>query len=59
MRQERIFPWQDAVRLRDSVLGPAKSLPLKQGNHGCANVPYLRHPSGADWAARPPGSPTG
>ena len=35
-RQDRIIPWQDAVRLRDSVPGPAELLLLEQGNHGCA-----------------------
>ena len=51
-RQDRIFPWQDAVRLRDSVPGQAELLLLKQGNHGCANVPYLHRPYSADWMAR-------
>jgi 2,6-dihydroxypseudooxynicotine hydrolase len=51
-RQDRIFPWQDAVRLRDSVPGPAELLLLEQGNHGCANVPYLHRPYSADWMAR-------
>ena len=51
-RQDRIFPWQDAVRLRDSVPGPAELLLLEQGNHGCANLPYLHRPYSADWMAR-------
>jgi 2,6-dihydroxypseudooxynicotine hydrolase len=51
-RQDRIFPWQDAVRLRDSVPGPAELLLLDDGNHGCANVIYRHRPYSADWMAR-------
>ncbi|HEX4258965.1 MAG TPA: alpha/beta fold hydrolase [Streptosporangiaceae bacterium] len=51
-RQDRIFPWQDAVRLRDSVPGPAELLLLEDGNHGCANVVYRHRPYSADWMAR-------
>jgi 2,6-dihydroxypseudooxynicotine hydrolase len=51
-RRDRIFPWQDAVRLRDSVPGPAELLLLDDGNHGCANVPYRHRPYSADWMAR-------
>ncbi|MGO9081101.1 MAG: alpha/beta hydrolase family protein [Streptosporangiaceae bacterium] len=51
-RQDRIIPWRDAVRLRDAVPSPAEVLLLEQGNHGCANVPYLHRPYSADWMAR-------
>jgi pimeloyl-ACP methyl ester carboxylesterase len=51
-RQDRIFPWQDAVRLRDRVPGPAELLLLEDGNHGCANVIYRHRPYSADWMAR-------
>jgi 2,6-dihydroxypseudooxynicotine hydrolase len=51
-RQDRIFPWQDAARLRDSVPGPAELLLLDEGNHGCANMPYRHRPYAADWLAR-------
>jgi 2,6-dihydroxypseudooxynicotine hydrolase len=51
-RQDRIFPWQDAARLRDSVPGPAELLLLDEGNHGCANMPYRHRPYAADWMAR-------
>lgn len=51
-RQDRIFPWRDAVRLRDGVPGPAELLLLDDGNHGCANVPYRHRPYSADWMAR-------
>ena len=50
-RQDRIFPWQDAVRLRDSVPG-RPSCCCWSSNHGCANLPYLHRPSSADWMAR-------
>jgi hypothetical protein len=32
--------------------GPAELLLLEQGNHGCANLPYLHRPYSADWMAR-------
>jgi 2,6-dihydroxypseudooxynicotine hydrolase len=50
-QQDRIFPWQDAVRLRDEAGGPAELLLLADGNHGCANVPYQHRPYSADWMA--------
>jgi hypothetical protein len=53
-RQDRIFPWQGGVRLRDSVPGPAELLLLDQGNHGCGNVPYPHRPYSADWMAHQP-----
>lgn len=57
-QRDRIFPWQDAVRLRDEAGGPAELLLLADGNHGCANVPYQHRPYSADWMAdrlAPPG----
>jgi dienelactone hydrolase len=50
-QRDRIFPWQDAVRLRDEVGANAELLLLAQGNHGCANVPYEHRPYSADWMA--------
>jgi dienelactone hydrolase len=50
-RRDRIFPWQDAVRLRDEVGDSAELLLLDDGNHGCANVPYKHRPYSADWMA--------
>ena len=54
-RQDRLIPWQHAVRLRDAVAGPVELLMLEDGNHGCANV-AARHrpPPPTGW---PPGSP--
>jgi dienelactone hydrolase len=50
-QRDRIFPWQDAVRLRDEAGGPTELLLLADGNHGCANVPYQHRPYSADWMA--------
>ncbi len=49
---DRLFPWQDAVRLRDEAGPDAELLLLEDGNHGCANVPYRHRPYSADWMAR-------
>jgi alpha-beta hydrolase superfamily lysophospholipase len=57
-RQDRLIPWQHAVRLRDAVAGPATLLMLEDGNHGCANVAPQHRPLTADWlAARLAGGP--
>jgi 2,6-dihydroxypseudooxynicotine hydrolase len=50
-RQDRLIPWRQAVRLRDSVAGPAELLMLEDGNHGCANVAPWHRPRTADWLA--------
>ena len=51
-RQDNIVGWQGGRRLADETAGPAKLLLLEEGNHGCANVPYLHRPYSADWMAR-------
>jgi 2,6-dihydroxypseudooxynicotine hydrolase len=48
-RKDRLFPWQDAERLRDSVSGEVELLMLEDGNHGCANVAPWHRPYTADW----------
>jgi 2,6-dihydroxypseudooxynicotine hydrolase len=50
-RKDRLFPWQDAERLRDAVSGTAELLLLDDGNHGCANVAPWHRPYTADWLA--------
>ena len=50
-RQDRLIPWQQAVRLRDAVSGPVELLMLEDGNHGCANVAPWHRPRTADWLA--------
>jgi len=50
-RKDRLIPWQNAVRLRDSVAGPVELLMLEDGNHGCANVAPWHRPRTADWLA--------
>lgn len=50
-QRDRIFPWQDAARLRDEAGGEAELLLLEDGNHGCANVPYKHRNYSADWMA--------
>ncbi|NPD04230.1 alpha/beta hydrolase [Nocardioides sp. zg-1308] len=57
-RQDRLIPWEDAVRMRDAVAGPVTLLLLEDGNHGCANVAPQHRPTTADWlAARLLGAP--
>lgn len=57
-RLDRLIPWEQAVRLRDAVGGPAELLLLEDGNHGCANVAPHHRPLTADWlAARLLGAP--
>jgi len=50
-KRDRIFRWQDAQRLADEIGADAELLLLDEGNHGCANVPYLHRPFSADWMA--------
>ncbi|MCW2851229.1 MAG: protein of unknown function hydrolase family protein, partial [Nocardioides sp.] len=50
-RQDRLIPWENAVRLRDAVSGPVELLMLEEGNHGCANVAPWHRPRTADWLA--------
>ena len=50
-RQDRLIPWEQAVRLRDAVTGPVELLMLEDGNHGCANVAPWHRPRTADWLA--------
>jgi 2,6-dihydroxypseudooxynicotine hydrolase len=50
-KRDRIFPWQDAQRLAEEIGDRAELLLLDEGNHGCANVPYLHRPYSADWMA--------
>ncbi len=57
-RRDRLIPWENAVRMRDAVAGPASLLMLEDGNHGCANVSEQHRPITADWlAARLLGGP--
>lgn len=50
-RQDRLIPWENAVRLRDAVAGPVELVMLEDGNHGCANVAPWHRPRTADWLA--------
>ena len=50
-RQDRLFPWQQAERLRQEAGGEAEMLMLEKGNHGCANVAPWHRPYTADWLA--------
>jgi dienelactone hydrolase len=51
-QRDRMFPWQDAVRLQEEAGPAAELMLLEDGNHGCANVTYRHRPYGADWMAR-------
>ncbi len=50
-RKDRLIPWQQAQKLRESVAG-AEMLMLEEGNHGCANVAPWHRPATADWLAQ-------
>ena len=50
-RQDRLIPWQQAVRLHAEAAGPVELLMLEDGNHGCANVIAWHRPYTADWLA--------
>ncbi|MFA6300025.1 MAG: alpha/beta fold hydrolase [Nocardioides sp.] len=50
-REDRLIPWQHAIRLRDAAAGPVEVLMLEDGNHGCANVAPWHRPRTADWLA--------
>jgi dipeptidyl aminopeptidase/acylaminoacyl peptidase len=50
-KQDRLIPWQQAVRLADEA--PNGELVMyDEGNHVCNNMPYLYRPLVADWMAR-------
>lgn len=51
-RKDRIIPYTDAERLVAEVGDAAELLLLKEGNHGCANLPYLHRQYSADWMTR-------
>jgi 2,6-dihydroxypseudooxynicotine hydrolase len=50
--QDTIVGWHGARRLAEEAADAAELLLLEDGNHGCANVPYLHRPYSADWMAR-------
>ncbi len=51
-KKDRLFPWQDGVRLADEARGESSVVLLEDGNHGCANVVYRHRPLSADWMAQ-------
>jgi dienelactone hydrolase len=59
-KQDRLFSWQDGLRLSKEVAGPSELLLLEDANHGCTNGIYRHRPYTADWMARQlsaPGAP--
>lgn len=50
-RQDRLFPFADAERLREAAGGPAELVMFETGNHGCANLAPRHRPHTADWLA--------
>jgi pimeloyl-ACP methyl ester carboxylesterase len=50
-RKDRLIPWQQAERLRETAGGHVEMLMLEDGNHGCANVAPWHRPYTADWLA--------
>jgi 2,6-dihydroxypseudooxynicotine hydrolase len=49
---DRLFPWEEALRLVDGARGETDFLLLEDGNHGCANVSAQHRYRSADWMAR-------
>ncbi len=46
---DRLIPWQQAVKLAQSVGANAQLAIFEDGNHVCNNIPYLYRPLTADW----------
>lgn len=55
--RDRIFPADDAFRIRDAVGGRVELLYLPEGSHVCNNMPYRYRPQQADWLRRQLGLP--
>ncbi len=51
-KKDRLIPYTDAERLVAEAGEAAELLLLEEGNHGCANLPYLHRYYSADWMAR-------
>jgi 2,6-dihydroxypseudooxynicotine hydrolase len=49
-RQDRLIPWEQAVRMHDAVQD-SKLLMLEEANHGCADRSPWHRPRTADWLA--------
>jgi dipeptidyl aminopeptidase/acylaminoacyl peptidase len=49
-RQDRLIPWQQAVKLHGAVKG-SELLMLEEANHGCADRSPWHRPRTADWVA--------
>ncbi|MGH8619631.1 MAG: alpha/beta hydrolase family protein [Burkholderiales bacterium] len=50
-QQDRLVPWQDALRLADEASGPVVRLFIEDGNHVANNRGYQYRPQTADWMA--------
>ncbi len=48
---DRLFPWEDAVKVHEATKSVSELLLLERGNHGCANVPNEHRYFTADWMA--------
>jgi dipeptidyl aminopeptidase/acylaminoacyl peptidase len=49
-RQDRLIPWEQAVKVHDAVPG-SELLMLEDANHGCADRSPWHRPRTADWLA--------
>ena len=47
-KRDRLIPWQDTER-QAAAAPQGTFVALEEGNHVCANVPYLSRPLVADW----------
>ena len=50
-KKDRLFPWEDAVKVYEATKSVSELLLLENGNHGCANVPQEHRYRSADWMA--------
>lgn len=57
-RQDRLIPWQQAVKVHEAVRG-SQLLMLEEANHGCADRSPWHRPRTADWLAVHLGGSTG
>ncbi len=48
-RQDRLIPWEQALKIVSAVGGHAQLAMFENGNHVCNNVPYMARPLTADW----------
>ncbi len=51
-KRDRLFDWREGMRIAEEAGGPAETILLEEGNHGCANLIWHHRPQSADFLAR-------